>query len=254
MENPFTFEIEEAADFETTEAGDYEAEFGQEAGTEQGSYEEGLPEKDFTEEEIQYSIIISPTSPGDSRVRVAAVTTSRLSTLNFPFASICLIEVERNGKFTPWGSGSLIAPQVVLTARHVLLKDEQNRVLEPKVRITPGADLAASAASKRTPASPAQQVASSSRLKVDASLDYGIVALPRPFSRPAQSMLLEPSKTFPNGSFLNVAGFPGDKPPGTMWLHSEPVLTSGFTSTHLKYTMDTCPGHSGSPVWAKMPD
>ena len=37
---------------------------------------------------------------------------------------------------------------------------------------------------------------------------------------------------------------------GTQWRHSERLR--GFTPKRLLYTVDTCPGHSGSPVWASV--
>ncbi|HMO25943.1 MAG TPA: trypsin-like serine protease, partial [Tepidisphaeraceae bacterium] len=52
-----------------------------------------------------------------------------------------------------------------------------------------------------------------------------------------------------NGTTVNTAGYPGDKPFGTMWYATGPIGTS--TSTHFFYngTMDTAGGQSGSPVW-----
>ena len=52
-----------------------------------------------------------------------------------------------------------------------------------------------------------------------------------------------------NGTTVNTAGYPGDKPGGTMWYSSGPVASGN--STHLFYngTLDTAGGQSGSPVW-----
>lgn len=46
---------------------------------------------EWTEEELQYSIINSPTSPGDDRFRITA-RSKRPSTLMFPFNTICMLE------------------------------------------------------------------------------------------------------------------------------------------------------------------
>jgi hypothetical protein len=34
-----------------------------------------------------------------------------------------------------------------------------------------------------------------------------------------------------------------------MWGHSGRIQLTDITKTHLRYTIDTCPGHSGSPIW-----
>ncbi|HEY3441578.1 MAG TPA: trypsin-like serine protease [Paludibaculum sp.] len=242
MNNPFTFELEES-EFEAMETGGFE--------TPEEYPESGPPEREATEEEVQYSIVISPTSPGDGRVRVPAVNNSNLSSLKFPFNSICLVEAWRNGKWVPWASGNLIAPQVVITAAHVL---KANGGLEPKLRFTPGADFSASSSSNKTPAAPKQMEVTSARMKVHSSLDYGVAILPQKFTKPGMFVSLKASLVCKANDYMNVAGYPGDKPSGTMWFHAEPVLVSGISATHLRYTMDTCPGHSGSPVWVKLPD
>jgi len=48
----------------------------------------------------------------------------------------------------------------------------------------------------------------------------------------------------------NVAGYPGDKPAWLMW-HSDKIVNTNpqAGSELIYYLMDTCAGHSGSPVW-----
>jgi len=48
-------------------------------------------------------------------------------------------------------------------------------------------------------------------------------------------------------SSVTIAGYPGDRPIGTMWRHNERL--ERFDRHRLYYSVDTCPGHSGSPVW-----
>jgi len=251
MSNPFVFEIETGGDYEAPEwdAASFESQQYDYESVESAAGDGG--DREFTEEEVQYSIIISPTSPGDSRFRVPASDTTTPSSKKFPFNTICFIEIDRGKGFVAGGSGNLIAPQVVLTARHVLLDNAGKP--EPKVRVTPGADLSASGSANRTPAKPGNLVADKSRLRWSAKYDYGVIILPKPFANPSKFYMLEPSRKLVAGNFLNVAGYPCDKAKGTMWAHYEPVLLTGVSATHLKYTMDTCPGHSGSPVWIKFP-
>lgn len=241
MNNPFSFEIEESPEFEFNPG---EAGFG-------GPETMGAAVREVSEEELQYSIVISPTSPGDSRVRVAA-TGQKFSSKAFPFNAVCLIEIWQGGKFVPWASGSLISPQVVLTARHVLLKNNGSK--EDKVRVTPGADFSAASGSNRMPAAPNHIEAPSRCIETHATLDYGVIVLPKKFSSPASHFRLQGSVALKQGDPLNVSGYPGDKPKGTQWFHGEPVVPSAASASHVKYTMDTCPGHSGSPVWMKFTD
>lgn len=51
---------------------------------------------------------------------------------------------------------------------------------------------------------------------------------------------------------INISGYPGDKPSGTQWFHS-----NGLTDVDddvLEYEADTAGGQSGAPVWVKNSD
>lgn len=52
--------------------------------------------------------------------------------------------------------------------------------------------------------------------------------------------------TYSSGGTYRIAGYPGDKPTGTMWQHTGSVSTSG--SYRLCYTIDTAGGQSGSGI------
>jgi V8-like Glu-specific endopeptidase len=86
--------------------------------------------------------------------------------------------------------------------------------------------------------------------------DYGVAILPRSF--PGIRRFL-PVRAVPDETWrdlrarprLTVAGYPGDRPIGTLWHHSEVLRRLG--AHRLYYTVDTCPGHSGSPIWADLP-
>ena len=183
----------------------------------------------------------------------------RPSTLLFPTNTICFLEMAaRDGRqFT--GSGTLIAPQVVLTAKHCLMDVHPARCAVRRafdarrffrsVRVTPGADLRAPDSRRRQPASPPSQVAGSGRLRVHPDLDFGVIILPVPFRKPDRFMMLQPRSALMTATLLTIAGYPCDKPRGTMWGHSGRIPLANITATHLQYTIDTCPGHSGSPIW-----
>ncbi|MQA62661.1 MAG: trypsin-like serine protease [Actinophytocola sp.] len=50
-----------------------------------------------------------------------------------------------------------------------------------------------------------------------------------------------------NGSVVNISGYPGDKPAGTQWYHSNRVTS--VNSTKVYYSVDTMGGQSGSAVY-----
>jgi V8-like Glu-specific endopeptidase len=53
-----------------------------------------------------------------------------------------------------------------------------------------------------------------------------------------------------NGTTVNLAGYPSDKAIGTMWGASGPINNgNGGQQFFYNGTLDTAPGHSGSPVW-----
>ena len=206
---------------------------------------------EWSEDELQYSIIVSPTSPGDDRFRITA-RSKRPSTLMFPFNTICLLERNHlDGKTVSRVTGTLIAPQVVLTAKHCLTRlNVRTAAKGPRftsIRVTPGADL--SAARNQRPADPASVTAPAERFRVHPTLDFGVIILPKAFRRPVQFMRLQPRSEANTAALLTIAGYPCDKPKGTMWGHSERIELTDISPTHLKYTIDTCPGHSGSPIW-----
>lgn len=182
----------------------------------------------------EYSVIET-----DDRFHIGARPTHP-STLRFPFDTVCFLEAAAGSGFRHQGTGTLIAPQVVLTAKHVLSGVS-------RMRVTPGADL--SSTRRPRPANPHTMVVPSSRFRSDPDLDYGVMILPRRFTRPGRFMMLQPRGQKNTATLLHIAGYPCDKPLGTLWGHTDRIALSWVGPTTLRYRIDTCPGHSGSPIW-----
>ena len=84
--------------------------------------------------------------------------------------------------------------------------------------------------------------------------DFGLIVLRRPVVKLAEFMPLKAASDaeltrLTTQGLVTVAGYPSDRPLGTMWQHAE--MLKRFTSRRLFYTVDTCPGHSGSPIWMR---
>lgn len=188
----------------------------------------------------------------DDRVRVSPQARNP-STRLFPFSPIRYVQRRSAGGFSAWGTGNLVAPRVVLTAGHVL-RDAGDRPL----RITPGAAFDSPRPALRSTGQPPSQTVNRSAFRTRGdyrpctATDYGIIVLPRAFTRPTRFMPLQARAAARSAIRVTVAGFPGDKQsahPGTMWRHSEGVETVATTDGLLRHRVDTMPGSSGSPIW-----
>ncbi len=217
----------------------YEFDQALEPGADSADWMDGFVDEAIAalEEDFDYSVI----GPTDDRFQIAA-RHNRPSTLLFPFNTICFLEAQLESSFEPWCTGTLIAPQVVLTAKHCLEG-------VARIRVNPGVDFSATTERNRRPASPTSITADSNRFRFHPTLDYGVIILPQRFRRPNQFMRLQARRAPGTATLLTIAGYPCDKPVGTMWGHSNRIPLTGVTATHLHYTIDTCPGHSGSPIW-----
>jgi glutamyl endopeptidase len=85
-----------------------------------------------------------------------------------------------------------------------------------------------------------------------AQTDVAVIELARPFHpSPGHLRLLAPGyaelERLRQIRLVHISGYPGDKPRGTQWRHAERLDRT--TARQLFYSVDTCPGHSGSPVW-----
>ena len=84
--------------------------------------------------------------------------------------------------------------------------------------------------------------------KADQNQDYGAIILDQPFGQKTGWFgygVFDDNKLV--GAQAHVAGYPGDKPSGTIWHHSLPILS--VTEPKVFYAIDTAGGQSGAAVY-----
>lgn len=212
----------------------------------------------------EYTIV----GPRDTRRRVTPTTVE-------PYKHICQISAQlpspdHGGAWVTWiGSGTLIAPNKVLTAAHVVYS-LRYRVYARSVRVAPGKDgsgagvpsepFGATGASRLDV--PAAYRATTSVPTVVAANDYAVITLAsrigdrRRRGAPAGSPPLgfwrrwraAPDSVL-RSARVNTSGYPADKGGDRQYRSYNRV--AGLTADRILYENDTEGGQSGGPVWLR---
>ena len=196
-------------------------------------------------DEADYAIV----GPRDTRTRV-------LNARRVPYAAICHLELDLGGRRSGC-TGCLVAPRIVVRAAHCLHNPARarggGRAAPHGIRVTPGRNGRSSAPFGTQPAVAWYAHNEFVRARSPGH-DMGIIALAQAFAgHPGVLRMAVQSDgqlaRAQRGHLLHIAGYPGDKPPGTQWEHAESLRS--IHGNVIRYSVDTCPGHSGSPVWIR---
>lgn len=200
-------------------------------------------------EDADYSIV----GPRDNRVHEIATT-------RFPLNTICHLGRDFGDGRWRGCSAFLVGSRSVVTAAHCIYNVRVRRAPR-RIRVVPGRRdrdtfpygqrFAIAAYVPRAFVQPNQ---GSARNRV--IHDYGVIILDRPFSSLRRFMRMQalPDRELDalrHRGLITIAGYPADRPVGTLWSHAERLKR--ISPQRLFYSIDTCPGHSGSPIWIRRP-
>ena len=199
-------------------------------------------------EDVDYSVV----GPRDNRIH-------EIETRRFPYNTVCHLGRDFGDGRWRGCSAFLAGPRMVATAAHCIYNVRLRRGPR-RIRVVPGRrdrDTFPFGQRFAVEAYVARPFAQSSgpAMRQRALHDYGVVVLDRPFPTIHQFM---PMRALPDAELetlrhrglVTIAGYPADRPVGTLWRHSERLKR--MTARRLFYSVDTCPGHSGSPIWTPM--
>lgn len=176
----------------------------------------------------------------DDRVRVN-------NTKVVPWKRICHLKIQAGNGKSYLGTGFFIGPRTIITAGHCVYIHGQGGWVR-QIVVTPGRN--ESQAPFGTYTATSFRSVRGWVIGKSRDYDYGAIILPRNAAIPSGIGAFgfgHYSDQFLRDKRLNTAGYPGDKPSGTMWFHGRKAKS--FTPRTIVYDTDTAGGQSGSAVW-----
>ncbi|MGL9923201.1 trypsin-like serine peptidase [Enterococcus sp. DIV1758] len=143
-------------------------------------------------------------------------------------------------------SGAVIGENTVLTAAHVVRRFYDS---PSNIDVIPGRNGNGTPYGKFK--AKAVYIPDEYLKKANANFDYAIVTVESNNGQSIGSKIpilpIKLTNIIGKGTALSTAGYPGDKPRGTLWESNGHVVSED--SIRLKYDMDTAGGQSGSPIF-----
>jgi V8-like Glu-specific endopeptidase len=204
-----------------------------EAGTEAGEIEAFIQALSTTE------VVIGP----DDRRQVTSTTKA-------PWNRICHLRIRAANGQIFLGTGFFIGRRTVATAGHCVYMASQGG-WPTDIQVTQGRDGAQQPYG--TVRATSFRTVKGWALRKKRECDYGAIILPQGYTQRAKSFgFAVYGDDQIRARKLNLAGYPADKPPGTMWYHGR--LAKSVSPRVITYDIDSYGGQSGSAVWQRQGD
>lgn len=178
----------------------------------------------------------------DDRVQIA-------NTRALPWKRICHLNIKTATGKSYLGTGFFVGPRTIITAGHCVYIHSQGGWAR-EIIVTPGRNASETPFKSFT----ATSFRSVKGWVTDKSrnYDYGAIILPKNVVIPSEIGAFG-FASYSNQSLLsrklNTAGYPGDKPSGTLWFHGRKAKS--VSTRTITYDIDTAGGQSGSAVWVQ---
>ncbi len=204
----------------------------------------------YFEMERLFDIPESVIPPGDSRTRVTPTT-------NFPDRPICKLYIERSDGAIFVGTGTLVAPDTVMTAGHCVY-------LHPEKAGDPAAAFAKSIEVIPALDGPYKPYGSYQSTAVftfsgwvsdkNPDADFGVIRLNQPAGNTTGWFGYEiaSNATLNTQPDVTIQGYPGELN-GSVHMFTDHGPIQSYTAERLVYQIDTSGGQSGSAVWRIQP-